>query len=229
MSEKIFKELSLLYSKIPETKGCMDWIMKPENEGGCASWCCSKQQPNVLKIEFKLIWDFIIKNWSKDSFLLIVEKALMSYVFKLQENPCIFLSKENKCTIHENRPYNCRIYGIIPEEEFKPRYERLKIIYTNTRDQCNLIKTIDGSIVSKKDTDQWWSDLCVLEKAAGVEEKKIHDGYSGSYRNFYEHVILELMGEEGMIFLQKIRVELSEEEKKDAIKRCVLSLGSILK
>ena len=171
MNKKIFEELSLLYSKIPETKGCMDWVLKPESEGGCSSWCCSKQQPNVLTVEFKSIWNFIINNWSKESFLLVVEKALTSYVFKLQDNPCIFLSKENKCTIHDNRPYNCRIYGIIPEEEFKPRYERLKVIYPNTRDQCRLIKTVDNSIVSKKDIDEWWDGICNLEKSIGIESK----------------------------------------------------------
>lgn len=228
MSQKIFEELSLLYGKIPETTGCMDWILKSENEGGCSSWCCSKQQPNVLTVEFKSIWNFIINNWRKDSFLLIVEKALISYVFKPQDNPCIFLSKENKCTIHDNRPYNCRIYGIIPEEEFKPRYERLKVIYPNTRDQCRLIKTIDGRTVSKKDIDVWWDDICNLEKSIGIDGKNIHDGYSGSYRNFYEHVILELMGENGMIFLQKIRLEFSEEEKKDTIKRCLDTLSNTI-
>lgn len=229
MSKKIFEDLSLLYNKIPETTGCMDWILKPENEGGCSSWCCSKQQPNLLSVEFKLIWNFITNNWSKESFLILVEKALTSYVFNSQDNPCIFLSKENKCTIHDKRPYNCRIYGIIPEEEFKPRYERLKVIYPNTRNQCSLVKTVDGKTLSKKDIDEWWSDLCDLEKQLGIDHRKIHDGYSGSYRNFYEHVILELMGEDSMMFLQKIRVEFSEEEKKDTIQRCIIALGRNIK
>ena len=36
------------------------------------------------------------------------------------------------------------------------------------------------------------------------------------------------MGENGMIFLQKIRLEFSEEEKKDTIKRCLDALDNTI-
>ena len=40
--------LNVLYSKIPDTKGCMEHIGKPESEGGCGAWFFRMQTPQVL-------------------------------------------------------------------------------------------------------------------------------------------------------------------------------------
>ena len=222
-------KLNEIYNSIPDTKGCLEWIKKEEKDGGCGAWCCSKQYPQVLYIEFKNIWNFVINNWGKERFLALIESSLMAYLIDEHRMACVFWNKNDKtCQCHQYRPFNCRVYGILPEEEFKPRYEKLKILYPNTRDQCNLISTVNGEKVTKDQVDLWWKQICEVETSIGIHPGFIHDELGGSYRTFYEHVLLETMGEQGMEMLSKMRIEYSNEEKLESIKMCISSLSKTI-
>lgn len=223
------KLLKWIYGKIPETKGCMEHISKPESEGGCGAWCCREQNPQVLYVEFLNAWHHVTHTWKKAAFLDLMERALRAYLFNEHRRGCIFWDRESKmCSIHEQRPFNCRVYGITPEEEFKPRYERLRVIYPDLREQCNLVSTVSGQPVTKKDIDDWWKLVNNAEKAIGVNPKKIHDGFQGTYRTFYEHVLLETMGEEGMQMLSDTRAVGSDEEKEAILQKALDGLRRIL-
>ena len=176
------KILEYVYGQMPATKGCMENNNRSESEGGCGSWCCS-QHPQVLYSEFQNAWVNITGNWDDQQLLILVERSIRTYIFPEKKEWCVFFDHDSRlCQHHETRPFACRIYGIIPDEEFKPRYERLKVIYPETRYQCNLVSTVDGSKVTKKDTDRWWNDIKNAEKSIGIPENKIHDSSCGSYR-----------------------------------------------
>lgn len=223
------KLLEWIYSKIPATKGCMDNISKPASAGGCGGWCCRYQQPQVLYSEFLNTLHYVKNNWSHEEFIYLVEMALRAYLFESDRKGCIFWDKDSfLCKQHNTRPYNCRIYGIIPDEEFKPRYERLKVIYPETRYQCNLVSTTDGKTVTKKDTDVWWKMLENAEKAIGIKPQNITDDFGGSYRTYYEHLILETMGEEGMVMLSQMREHGKDEEKEAVVAQSIAGLRSFI-
>jgi Fe-S-cluster containining protein len=203
----------------------MEHIGKPESEGGCGAWCCRMQTPQVLYSEFLNTWKNVTSSFSDGDFESLIERCLRKYLYPNEDKGCVFLNKEtNMCAQHETRPFNCRVYGITPEEEFKPRYERLKIIYPDIREQCNLVSTVDGRIVTKKDTDNWWLELKSIEMRMGVKPEFISDDDGGSYRTYHDHILVHLLGEENLCKLSEIRVSGSKIDKERVIQRMMSML-----
>lgn len=219
------KSLDIFYSKIPETKGCLNYIGKTEQEGGCGGWCCLTQNPQVLYSEFLNTWEYVVKNFSDADFESLIERSVRKYLYPNKDKGCVFFNKDSKmCSQHESRCFNCRIYGIIPEEEFKPRYERLKVIYPETRDQCNLISTIDNKKVTKEDTDKWWIELNSIEIKMGIKPELINDGTNGTYRTYHDHLLLHLLSRETMAMMTEIRTKGTDLDKERTINNIMIIL-----
>jgi Fe-S-cluster containining protein len=211
-----FRRLNRVYNKIPATKGCMENINK---EGGCNAWCCRLMTPQVLYSEFLNAWQHTISNFSLAEIIEVIEKAIRNYVAGNVIKGCIYFDTENNlCSIHERRPYNCRVYGITPKEEFKKRFEDTKKQFEDVpdadiREQCNLISTLSGKKVKTQDTDRWWRSLNKIEKTMGIPQEKINDDIGGSYRTYHDHVLLEIMPQDVLLELQKVRLMEDQEEK----------------
>jgi hypothetical protein len=165
-----------------------------------------------LYSEFLLIWDFISKNWNDNNICDLFEKCMINAVTEIPSKECVFFDKEHKsCKIHNIRSYNCRVYGITPEEEFRHRYEKLKKEYNEItgaiiREQCNLVSICDGSIITIKDTDMWWNKLIQIEHLMGIPMKMITDKFGGSYRTPHDHILLYNMPENVLNSLSGIRL-----------------------
>ena len=197
-----------LYSQMPSTKGCLENNSKPESEGGCGSWCCREQSPSVWYVEFLNAWNNIAQNWTNQQVLDLVEKSLRNYLFPNKTRGCVFWDKESKlCGHHNVRPYNCRVYGVEPEQEFNDRLVRLKVIYPNAKNQCDLVSTESGAPVTEKQTKRWWASLKGAELFIGVPLNLLHDNMDGSYRHYHDHVLLHLFDDHLMEQLTSIRVE----------------------
>lgn len=218
---EISSELHSIYNSMPDTVGCMEHTQK---KNGCGGWCCKVQSPQLLYSEFLNIWRYVLNKWDSEEIYDIIERSLKNYVMGDVTKGCVFMDpKTNLCLIHKKRAYNCRIYGITPEEEFKPRYKRLKEIYKDNpaiiiKDQCNLIKTSNGEEVTIEDTDRWWNRLVKIEKKLGIPSKNINDKSGGSYRAPHDHVLLYMLPDNVLRQLQKIRLSNDVEEKNFAIK-----------
>ena len=219
-----FSRLEKLYSGIPDTQGCMEHINKPKEEGGCGGWCCQFQNPAVVQVEWLHTWKYVLKNFTFEQIMHLIERAIRTYLSSRPTKGCIFFDKESKlCTIHEVRPFNCRIYGITPEEEIKPRIERLKILYKGrvdavVRDQCNLVSTVDGKKVTTEMTSSWWSKLIEIEKSIGIKGKDINDSGSGTYMTYHDHLLIHIMPDFVMKQLGILRLHGENHEKETAIK-----------
>jgi len=219
--------LEYIYSKIPETKGCMKHINAKPPVENCGGVCCQLQNPQVLYSEFMNSWKGVVDDWEDNDITDLIERCLKAYLFEEHRQGCVFWDSSTKlCLQHRQRPYNCRIYGITSEEEWKPRYESLKILYPETRDQCNLVSTVDGSKFTKEKSDKLWAMLNNAEKMLGIKEEDIHDGFGGSYRHYYEHFLIHIMGDDGMIMLSQIREHGSQEEKLNIIKLALEGMSS---
>jgi Fe-S-cluster containining protein len=170
-------------------------------------------------------WHHISKEWSDESFLSLVERCLRKYLFPNNDKGCVFIDKQNNiCLQHETRPFNCRIYGITPEEEFTPRYERLKVIYPDARNQCNLVSTVNGKKVTTHDTEKWWNEINAVEMSIGIKKETINDSPGGSYRTYHDHILIHLLGDSGMEYLGNLRSNGSNNEKEHTIRRVLNSL-----
>tara|TARA_Y100000310_G_scaffold344994_1_gene461015 strand:- start:1473 stop:2219 length:747 start_codon:yes stop_codon:yes gene_type:complete len=223
--DKVFERLQKLYSKIPGTEGCMEHINKPKEEGGCEGWCCLHQNPQVLQVEFLNTWGRICKEWAVDDIANLVEGCLRAYVSEVPTKGCVFFDKESKlCRQHKTRPYNCRIYGIIPEEEFKPRYDRLKVLYQNEplaviKEQCDLVSVKGNSRrPTVDDTANWWLSLTKIEESIGVPRKRMNDEQGGTYRTYHDHILLHLFEIDILEQFQNLRLHGNHMEKETTIK-----------
>lgn len=217
----IFAKLDGIYKHMPETKGCIENINKEE---GCKGWCCSEQSPQLLYSEFLNIYDFISKKMSNKQFLNIIEKAMNNSIMGNTNKGCIFFNEETKmCDIHQKRSFNCRIYGITPDEMFNSRYEKIQKQYEEIEGaffykQCNKVFTINGEEITSYDINKWWESLVQIENILGIPENKINDNIQGgSYRTPHDHLLLYLMPDNVIYALSGIRLYNHIEERKKAV------------
>lgn len=219
-AKKTFAALNKIYQKIPATTGCLENINLEE---GCGGWCCSQQSPQLLYIEFLYAWQDIINTWGIKDIAVVIEAAMHNYVMGLATKGCIFFDKEKKtCKIHKMRSFNCRIYAITPDEEFRPRYERMKEMYKDVlgaviKEQCDLVSTCNGQKVTVFNTNNWWKDISKLEAQIGIPEENINDDMGGSYRTYHDHLLLYIMPDDVMLKLQGVRLSTDNEAKLMAV------------
>lgn len=219
--DKLSGSLSEIYSGVPDTKGCMENI---NAEGGCGAWCCEQQSPQVLYVEFLNAWHYISLNWSRPKITELVGRALRNYLSTDMNKGCIFWDKSTKlCTQHESRPLACRTYGVMPEEEWKPRYERLKVLNPGLREQCNLVSTVDDKPVTKEQTDHWFQNIKDIEHSLGIAFDKMDDKPGGTYRTFHDHIVLSLYGRVVLAELTKMKLHGSAVSKEKLVET-VLSM-----
>jgi Txe/YoeB family toxin of Txe-Axe toxin-antitoxin module len=138
------------------------------------------------------------------------------------------------CEVHKVRPYNCRIYGITPNEEFEPRYEKLKKEYDSIlgaviKPQCGLVSTVDDKEITKKDIDDWWEELVEIERSIGIPKDMITDAMGGSYRTPHDHVLLYNMPENVLNALSGIKQYTDEFDKKKAIKELIQVIKNVFR
>lgn len=233
--EQALNKLEEIYNTIPDTVGCMKWINTPKAEGGCGGRCCKYQNPQVLYVEFIRTWRHVLSNWTEDQIANLIEASMRNYLSDKPTKGCVFWDKDTMlCKIHTKRPYNCFIYGITPEEEFKPRYERLKVLYQDRldaviMDQCDLIETEDKTKVTKSMTDNWWKQLVEVEESIGIDKSDIHDDKGGSYLTYHDHILLQVCNDSIMGQLQFLRVHGSKVEKETAVRGLISGLKNKIK
>jgi len=210
---KYFSKLDKIYQDIPETTGCLEHIKS------CKGWCCFLQSPQFLYIEFLSIWNHLIKNWEMKDICGVIELAIKNYLAGQTTKGCIFFNRKTKlCNIHKIRGFNCRIYSITPDEDFKPRYDKMKKLYEGVigaviKEQCDLVSICDSKKINKDDINKWWNELIDLEKNIGIPRNKINDDVGGSYRTPHDHLLLYIMNDDILLKLQTIRVNGNDKEK----------------
>lgn len=225
----IVQKLLSVYSQMPQTVGCLENINKSKEEGGCGGWCCRQQSCQVLYCEFINTWRYILKFWSINDTVDVIERSVRNYLSQDVAKGCVFFDREKKlCKIYKTRSFNCRIYSIIPVEEFNARMKRLITEYKDRfdvvlRDQCNLVKTKDGKDVTAEDTDKWWRELNKVE-ALLVPKDLINDKAEGSYRTYHDHILLQLFHPNTLMDLTQVRLHGTQQEKENAINTLIKSV-----
>tara|TARA_Y100000034_G_C6894497_1_gene412131 strand:- start:2023 stop:2760 length:738 start_codon:yes stop_codon:yes gene_type:complete len=210
-------DLQSVYDSLPRTVGCMDSIKKKEDS--CGAWCCEEQSPSVWFVELLNAFEKFVFKMDIECFTKLIELCLKKYLLVDKGGGCVFWDRDTKmCLHHESRPVNCYFYGVTPQEEFKPRYERLKVLNNSIRPQCGLIKLEDGSsFMSRKAIDDSFNKIKQLEEKIGVPKDMLSDSLGGSYRTYPEHILLWMLGEDQMCDLSIMRSSKSVLDKKKFI------------
>jgi Fe-S-cluster containining protein len=216
---QIDKDLKRLYASIPETEGCSENLAKGDD--GCKAWCCSSQNPQLTSTEFQYAWTEVENSWSEDNRIALLKRCIENYLSNAVTKGCVFWNRETRfCNIHRRRPFNCRIYAQTPDEEFKPRFEKLKILYPDSdiKDQCNLCQT-KGKKPTVQDTDDWFKEVKWIEMSAGVHPQNINSGQNGTYLTFHDHILLSLCGASLLMEMTKMKLKGTDEQKVAFVER----------
>jgi len=216
--KEAIRRLRRIYDDIPSTKGC------EENITSCKAWCCQIQNPQLLYIEFIILWNYLINECSYKFIEEVIEKSVRNYISNKPIKGCIFWDNETCfCKIHKHRPLACRLYGITPHEEFEKRRAILTEQYKSNSDaifkpQCPLVSIENGAKITEQDTNKWWNQSCNIEESIGVSRNEINDEIGGSYRTYHDHILLYIMPNSIMDELQKLRLMENDIEKDLAVK-----------
>lgn len=193
--QEISRRLSGQYSKIPQTVGCMQNISK---EGGCGAWCCATQSPSLLYSQFLHSWNQVLSNFTQDQIVALLQRAIWNYLSNQTAKGCVMFNTQTKtCTVHNSRPFNCRHYCQISDQQFSERKQTInkkqKTVSLHViRDQCKLPQVI-GKPMTRQQSDAIWSEIKNIENFAGIPVSQINDHMSGSYRTFHDHIMLHMI------------------------------------
>ncbi len=181
--------LKVLYDGMPETTGCEKCS---EVNGDDAHWCCCTMNPSMYYIEFIKVWQHVQNTWGRKKKINLFVRAIENYLFMGQGKGCIFF--DDGCRVYDQRPFYCRMYGIIPKDSWDSRIEAIKKRDEDFefRPQCELVETKEG--VTEEDEDKWFAHVKQCEeKLVPAGYIKLHDIPGGCYRTFHDHLLLEVL------------------------------------
>ena len=201
--------LKILYDEMPATSGCEKCR---EKNGENAFWCCLSQSPSMYYIEFLYVWREVQK-WSKTNRANLVLRCIRNYLSNSLSKGCVM--HEGKCLCYSQRPYMCKLYGVIHKTSWDKRWtdlrERQKDKF-EAKDQCPLViidqEGYEGKEgIKPEDEDNWFKQISRCEERIGVQprELSLHDQSGGSYRTFHDHILIELFEPAFLERLTKVR------------------------
>jgi len=221
------EKLQSIYSKVDlTTTGCETTIC------GCA--CCRVAMPQMNYSEFvQLATDL----WNEASRERKTEMICTSieYFFRNEYEkwgmdslikPCQFVDDSGSCTIYDNRPLSCKIYGLWPQNEYKKRVDKFEEAYRDhglTRNdlplakQCKMIKRTDGSTeLSTEESDFLFGSLDTLDKKIG-DFSNLQIKSKENYRTFHDWILLKVFGEDWLTMLTTFMMSATREQMEDQV------------
>lgn len=174
---------------------------------------CKGQSPSLYYVEFLKVYGSVQK-WAYKQRKRLILRALRNYLDNNLSKGCIFY--DDGCTTYEDRPLICRLYGIIPDETWKVRWEHLKSRQKDkfeAKPQCDMV-TAEKEVTAELES-KWLEHALKCEQRIGVPDNQIHDNAGGSYRTFHDHLLLELFEESTLAFLTQIRLANPSQENID--------------
>ncbi len=201
--------LKILYDEMPATSGCE--TCEEENRDN-AYWCCKTQTPSMYYVEFVYIWEEVQK-WSKQRQEELVLRSIRNYLSNKLSKGCVFY--DDKCATYERRPFQCRMYGVVPQDSWDKRWEQLRERQGDkfeAKPQCNLV-TADTEVTCEQE-EKWFYHTIKCERRIGVpvEAIKLQDYAGGSYRTFHDHILIELFDDKFLHMLTQARMNNPSEE-----------------
>lgn len=204
--------LDVLYDGMPETSGCEKC---EEINGDNAVWCCKTQNPSMYYVEFLKVWEEV-QDWEDSAKAGVLVRCLVNYLSSEKQKGCVFY--DDSCLVYHNRPFACRMYGVVPKENWDKRWEALKTREGEEFDavpQCNLVSA-EKEITAEQE-DKWFNHTAKAEARVGVPPPfiELHDAPGGSYRAFHDHILLELFDEDRLKLLTEVKTTKPKKEDID--------------
>jgi len=199
--------------------------------------CCEVAMPQLHYSEFLNIISSLWKTWSNEAKVELICSSI-EYFFRYEYEkfgkgslikPCLLLDPVTKlCKVYKNRPLNCRLYGLWPNDLYDARVEKFAKAYEKhglkkedlpLHKQCPFVKRVDDTVpITEEKINELFRDLDKLDKAVGgfsdlqIEQKE-------NYRAFHDWLLLKVFGEEWLSMLTNFILAATKEQAEDQIKQ----------
>lgn len=199
--------------------------------------CCNVAMPQMNYCEFVQLMTEIWSKESKQEKLHLICKSI-EYFFKNEFEkwgmdslikPCMLLGADGKCRYYENRPLNCRLYGLWPEESYEKRVSNFAKAYEGLlkreeiplNKQCPMVKRKDNSVeLTDEIIESLFSQLDELDfRMKKFTKTQIEN--KDNYRTFHDWLLWTFFGEDWLMTMSAFVKQADREVMEDQIKTFV--------
>ena len=179
--------------------------------------CCKTAMPGMYFSEFTSLDEQIRKTASKKQKLDMILKSVGYFFHNEFEKfgmdtlvkPCMLLSEDGNCKYYNQRPLNCRMYGLWPKEVYNRRVDKFEKAYEGLlkreelplNTQCPNVKRVDDSKpLTEEIIEEIYAQLDALDAKTGNFTKSQIENKS-NYRTFHDWLLFKVFGEEWLVNL----------------------------
>lgn len=175
--------------------------------------CCRVACPQMNYSEALNIIDYIWQGKDAAKKKEVLMRCIKNFFSKSLIKPCPLLY-DKTCAAYEQRPLNCRLYGMWPQDDYDVRAERLAKVLKIEKEkiplntQCPYVRRKNGQSLKSDDIDKMFDelnkiDLYVLENndASKREEWQKKIAKKWNYRTIHDWILFIFFGEEWLINL----------------------------
>ena len=161
--------------------------------------------------------------WPREDKKEFLKTCLRYFFSRSLVKPCPLL-KGNDCTVYEDRPLNCRIYGLWPTEMWDRRVAAIAAKLDLPKEQiplnqqCQFVKRKNGIPLTEEMIEGLFTSLNELDAIMLAEsdptryeewQGRIDKGWS--YRSIHDWALLRFFGEEWLMNLTSIAMAANAE------------------
>ena len=195
--------------------------------------CCKVAMPQINYSEFIQIISNVWKRAHEEVIEVICTS--LEYFFRYEYEkwgmatmvkPCMLLDGNNMCSVYEDRPLSCRLYGLWPREMYENRVDKFAKAYERyglkredlpLNTQCPYVKRKDDSVALTPEIIQGLYDqLDKLDQTVGsfsnaqIRQKE-------NYRTFHDWLLLKVLGEDWLSLITTFILAADKDMMEDQI------------
>jgi Fe-S-cluster containining protein len=179
--------------------------------------CCRVACPQMHYSEACQMLDGnVFQNWSRKDKKELLLTCLKYFFSDSLIKPCPMLDGDG-CRVYEDRPLNCRMYGLWPDKTWESRVEGFAKAVDLPREklplnqQCPMVLRVNGGALTDKQIDGMFSALEVVDRQIGdLDEDQIDQNWH--IRTLHDWILLKFWGEEKLIVMSELKKQSSPED-----------------
>lgn len=203
--------------------------------------CCKVAMPQMNYCEFVQLLSRVWSKENKDGKIRLICKSI-EYFFRNEfekwhmdslVKPCMLLDDNNRCKYYEDRPLNCRLYGLWPKDIYERRVNKFTKAYEGLlkreeiplNKQCPYVKRVDDSVeLTEELLEKMFAQLDELDfrmkkfTPTQIENRE-------NYRTFHDWLLWTFFGEDWLMTMSTFVMQASREVMEDQVNAFVKVLN----
>ena len=195
-------------------------------QGGCCRVAC----PQLHYSEAAVIWNKILTDWDRESKKRFLMDGVRHFFSRSLIKPCPIFDG-NGCRTYEDRPLNCRLYGLVPQEQYAKRVEKLMQRLQLPMDkiplnqQCQWVKRVNGEpltaeAIERLDAALDQIDAVLISEGKRMAEAKAKVSKGWNYRTISDWALYFVFGEDFLSIMSQRLLGMNAEDLQAMVSAC---------